>query len=80
MIASVSKLVTTYVGMIRLSQDDWNRPLAEVHPDFKKYFNGTSDPIWNIQWDKVTLWSLATQLSGLPTVRNSILLFALLIA
>lgn len=66
--ASVSKLVTTYMSMLHLSPDDWNRPLIDIHPAFKKYFTGTSDAIWNTQWDQVTLWSLATQMSGLPTV------------
>lgn len=70
-IASVSKLITVLAGMIELTQEDWNRPLSQVIPYFvqdrvKRY--RTPDSARRIEWDKVTLWSLATQLSGIPTV------------
>ncbi|KAI9753260.1 MAG: hypothetical protein M4579_005233 [Chaenotheca gracillima] len=70
-VASISKLVTALTGMIELSEEDWNRPLSEVIPDFvKDRIKGAaaSDQTQTVQWDKVTLWSLATQLSGIPTI------------
>lgn len=68
-VASVSKLITVLAGMVELSDKDWHRPLAEISPDFKQMQNSTAvDVIKTIQWDKITPWALASQLSGLPTV------------
>ena len=62
-------------GLLVMTEADWNRPLSEISPIF-----ATQDPISLLdetvgvpQWDKITPWSLATQLSGLPTVRLSYL-------
>ncbi len=72
-IASVSKLITTLAGLLLLSDEDWNCPLPDLISEFKQYLqkSNVSDPIWHVQWDKVTPWSLATQLSGIPTVRQA---------
>lgn len=69
-IASVSKLITVLAGMTELSDEDWHRPLSKIIPGFKNQVeNSTSlDVIKNIQWDKITPWALATQLSGVPIV------------
>ncbi|KAJ5101016.1 hypothetical protein N7456_007068 [Penicillium angulare] len=56
---------------IELTQEDWNRPLSKAIPYFVQDHArklGGLDSAREIQWDKVTLWSLATQLSGIPTV------------
>ena len=68
-VESISKLITTLIGMIQFTQEDWNRPLTQIHPGFK-HLQGVnaSDPVWAIQWDTITPWALATQLSGIPTV------------
>lgn len=69
-VASISKLITTYAGKILLSEADWNRPLPDAIPKLKQALKSSnnSDPIWRVQWDKITPWTLATQLSGIPTV------------
>jgi hypothetical protein len=69
-VASVSKLFTVFAGMLELSDDDWNRPLSKINPDFEYRLKtaAADDPILAIQWDKITPWSLASQLSGVPTV------------
>lgn len=69
-VASISKLITAFVGMVELTPEDWNRPLTEINPAFSQYPPGfnPSDPVTAIQWDKVTPWALATQLSGIPAV------------
>ncbi|TQW01043.1 hypothetical protein V2A60_002061 [Cordyceps javanica] len=68
-VASVSKLITVFAGMVKLSDKDWHRPLTEINPNFKRDKNASEvDNIENIQWNKITPWALATQLSGLPTL------------
>ncbi|KAJ5965238.1 hypothetical protein N7481_011952 [Penicillium waksmanii] len=70
-IASVSKLITVLSGMIELTEDDWNRPLSQIIPYFvqdRVRRVAVPNSTRKIQWDKVTLWSLATQLSGIPTI------------
>ena len=69
-VASVSKLITTYTGLVSLKPEDWHKPLTELNPNFKHHSNGAAadDPIMLVQWDQVTPWALATQLSGIPTV------------
>lgn len=70
-VASVSKLVTVFAGLLELGDEDWHRPLTEINPSFKRDMakNASAvDVIKTIQWDKITPWALATQLSGLPTL------------
>lgn len=69
-VASVSKLITVLAGMVELTDDDWHRPLSKINPGFKQHLKNTSaaDVIETIQWDKITPWALAAQLSGIPTV------------
>jgi CubicO group peptidase (beta-lactamase class C family) len=67
--ASVTKLITVFAGLLELSDAQWNTPLSEVFPVLGQYArdnDGESDPIETIQWDHVTPWSLANQLSGFP--------------
>lgn len=67
--ASVTKLITVFAGMLEMSEAQWNTPLSEVFPVLGEYARaneGKSDPIETIQWDEVTAWSLANQLSGFP--------------
>lgn len=68
-VASVSKLITTYAGMIKLNDNDWNTPLADIFPAFKKIVEKTAedfDAVQNIQWDKITVADIAAQLGGIP--------------
>jgi CubicO group peptidase (beta-lactamase class C family) len=64
-VASVSKLITTFAGMVELTEADWNRPLSEIIPGLAKQLD---NPIYTTQWDKITPWALATQLSGVATL------------
>ena len=67
--ASVSKLFTVFAGLLELNNEDWNRPLSEVFPelvDFVRETAGEEDPVYRIQWDKITPWALAAQLAGIP--------------
>ena len=63
-IASVSKLITTFAGQLKLSNEDWNRPVSEILTELNT--NNRSDVIYDLQWDQITPWSFATHLSGIP--------------
>lgn len=66
-IASASKLFTVYAGMLALTEEEWNRPLSEINKAFTEVARqGDKDPIWHVQWDKITPWALASQISGVP--------------
>jgi CubicO group peptidase (beta-lactamase class C family) len=70
-VASVSKLITTFTGLVEMTLADWNRPLADIIPGLGKYARAHSkdlNPLYNTQWDKITPWALATQLSGIATI------------
>lgn len=70
-IASVSKLITTFAGLVEMTEADWNRPLAEIIPGLGSYARANAEglnPLYNTQWDKITPWALATQLSGVATL------------
>lgn len=65
--ASATKLYTTYAGIITLSEEEWNRPLSQINSLFAEAAaKGNEDPIWHVEWDKVTPWALASQISGIP--------------
>lgn len=69
--ASVSKLFTVFAGMLELTDEDWNRPLTAVIPGLAHFTPGNTsnmDPLHHVQWDKITLWALATQLSGITAL------------
>jgi CubicO group peptidase (beta-lactamase class C family) len=70
-VASVSKLITTLAGLVELSEEEWNRPLADIIPGLGAYSRAhtqDSNPLYMPQWDKITPWALATQLSGIATI------------
>ena len=56
-IASVSKLITTFAGMVELTENDWNCPLADIVPALGRYArNQTKDQnaLYTAQWTKIT--------------------------
>lgn len=63
-VASVSKLITVYAGLLSLTDAQWNTPLSEIFPILVEASNATGTPITQIQWDQITPWTLASQLSG----------------
>jgi CubicO group peptidase (beta-lactamase class C family) len=67
-VASVSKLVTTFAGMIELTDAQWNTPLSEIFPGLVSSSNDTESPIFRVQWDLTTPAALASHLSGISTL------------
>ncbi|MCJ1346339.1 hypothetical protein MMC31_004554, partial [Peltigera leucophlebia] len=67
--ASVSKLFAVFAGLLELTNEDWNRPLTDVIPrlaDFPRRTAGEEDPVHKTKWDKITPWTLAAQVAGVP--------------
>ncbi|PIA97253.1 hypothetical protein CB0940_06188 [Cercospora beticola] len=63
-VASVSKLITVYTGLLELSEEDWDRPLTEYFPSLKNVTAKTrlqSAPGWNI----ITPRALSSHMSGI---------------
>ncbi|KAJ5612795.1 alkaline D-peptidase [Penicillium lagena] len=68
-IASISKLITTYAGMIELDENDWNIPLSHIFSGFKDVVEKTAqnyDAVQDIQWDRITIGDIAAQIGGIP--------------
>ena len=68
-IASVSKLITVYAGMLNLKESDWDRPLTDFLPGLAEYQRkhlSEDGPVWTVQWDQITLAALAAQIAGVP--------------
>ncbi|EHK21579.1 uncharacterized protein TRIVIDRAFT_59845 [Trichoderma virens Gv29-8] len=68
-VASVTKVLTVLTGLLELSDSDWHRPLTEILSPLKKFAKnntGESDPIYTVEWDKVTPDALAAQIGGVP--------------
>ena len=63
-VASVSKLVTTYTGMVLLTEEQWNRPLTQIFPEWLEPLEDGESSTELTQWEHVTPLSLAAQLSG----------------
>ena len=75
--ASVSKLFTVFAGLLELTNEDWDRPLTDVTPGLANFARGAAgedDPVYKIQWDKITRWALAAQLAGVPAIATADLL------
>ncbi|KAL8952133.1 MAG: hypothetical protein Q9222_001945 [Ikaeria aurantiellina] len=67
--ASVTKLLTAFVGLLNLDDEDWNRPITDFVSelaDFAQKMPGEKDPVNVVQWDKVTLAALGAHLAGVP--------------
>ena len=56
-IASVTKLITVYTGMLNLKESDWDRPLTDFLPGLAGYQRkhiSEDGPVWMVQWDQIT--------------------------
>ncbi|KAB8262339.1 beta-lactamase/transpeptidase-like protein [Aspergillus pseudonomiae] len=76
-IASVSKLITVFAGLLELDSADWEWPLTDVFPemaDFVREKSSNLQPVYDTQWDKITLNAIASQMGGIPRGGNSELL------
>ncbi len=68
-VASISKLFTAFAGMLVLDDTDWDRSITDFIPplaDSAAQTPGSDDPVNIVQWEKVTLAALASQLAGVP--------------
>lgn len=64
-VASVTKLMTVFVGMLSLTDDQWHRSIVEIVPEFAS--TGTETDNHVPEWDKITPWTLANHLSGIES-------------
>ena len=65
-VASTSKLFTVYAGLLSLTEEEWNRPLTQINPGLAKMTKEKKDPTRHVEWDQITPWALAAQISGIP--------------
>ncbi|KAI0487025.1 beta-lactamase/transpeptidase-like protein [Xylaria cf. heliscus] len=63
-VASMTKVMTVYAGLLLLNPSDWHKPLTEIFPEINSL--PKNDPIHHIQWETITPFALASQISGLP--------------
>ncbi|KAL8807176.1 MAG: hypothetical protein Q9182_000858 [Xanthomendoza sp. 2 TL-2023] len=68
-VASVTKLITAFAGLLELSNSDWDRPITDFVPSLAEYARsmpGENDRVNTVEWNKVTLAALAAHLAGGP--------------
>ncbi|KAF2731271.1 beta-lactamase/transpeptidase-like protein, partial [Polyplosphaeria fusca] len=66
-IGSISKLITVYMVLAELGDKAWDFKITEVVPELKNW-NRTEweeNPLYHVNWDEITLGSLAGHLSGI---------------
>ncbi|KAI1346370.1 beta-lactamase/transpeptidase-like protein [Xylaria sp. FL0043] len=63
-VASMTKVVTVYAGLLLLDFSDWHKPLTEIFPEIASL--PQDDPVHHVQWDTITPFSLSSQISGVP--------------
>lgn len=65
-IGSISKLFTVYGLLLDYGTGNWDRPVTDFIPELR-VAESSSNPtaVSQVQWDKVTIGSLASQLSGI---------------
>ncbi|KAI0554758.1 beta-lactamase/transpeptidase-like protein [Xylaria curta] len=63
-VASMTKVMTVYSGLLLLKLSDWHKPLTEIFPEISSL--PENDPVHHIQWETITPFSLASQISGIP--------------
>ncbi|KAI9147520.1 putative lipid transporter atnI [Paramyrothecium foliicola] len=64
-VASITKMITVLTGLLNLKSSDWDRPLTDFFPELATTA-GTADGVQNIQWDKISVMALASQIGGVP--------------
>lgn len=68
-VASVTKAFTVLAGLLNLKDSDWDRPLTDINPTFAGYarnHTAEDDPIYMVEWDKITPRALSAQIAGVP--------------
>jgi len=62
-IHSISKVVTVYTMLAKLSYKYWHEPVTKYVPELAK--SPMRDVVRDVNWSEVTLGSLASQISGI---------------
>lgn len=68
-VASITKLMTAFAGMLELDDRDWDRPITDFLPSLADYARttlGEKDLVNIVQWEEVTLAALSAHLAGSP--------------
>lgn len=76
-IASITKLITVYAGLLKLDEKEWNTPLSKIFPGFEEAIekaasasgaggDGGVDAVKDIQWNRVTVADIAAHIGGVP--------------
>ncbi|ETS73636.1 hypothetical protein PFICI_14582 [Pestalotiopsis fici W106-1] len=68
-LGSLTKVFTVYNFLLNAGDEIWNAPITKYIPELAAMVANTSsssDAVYNIAWNDVTIGSLATQMSGIP--------------
>lgn len=78
LLASITKVFTVLTGMLQLNDTDWDLRVTDLFPEIAELARKTSEdnPVDTFNWDSITLNTLSSQISGIPT--NPLLLDLLL--
>ncbi len=63
-IASISKLITVYATLTEIGDKYWDEPITKYVPELAN--RKVKNPVYDINWDEVTLGALASHLAGIP--------------
>ncbi|KAL6351703.1 hypothetical protein LRP88_15020 [Fusarium phalaenopsidis] len=64
-IGSISKLFTAYMLLVNYGWEHWDKPVTDFIPELRGHSKNTNDAIDSVDWDEVTIGSLASHLSGI---------------
>ena len=66
-LASITKLFTVYLTLLEIGSGYWDCPITDFLPDLAAFAKKTPlDPLHVVDWNGVTLGTLAGQMSGIP--------------
>ncbi|KAL6715732.1 hypothetical protein ACLMJK_006693 [Lecanora helva] len=65
-LASICKLFTVLTGLIKLTNEDWNRPITEIIPEFNESLSSGDRGPQQIHWNEITPWTMAARIAGVP--------------
>jgi CubicO group peptidase (beta-lactamase class C family) len=63
-IASISKLITVYATLTEIGDKYWDEPITKYVPELANH--KVKNPVYDINWDEITLGALASHLAGIP--------------
>lgn len=66
-VASITKLFTVYLALLEIGSGYWDCPITDFLPELAAFAEKTPlDPLHVVDWNGVTLGTLAGQMSGIP--------------